>query len=124
MQSFMVSGKQYFGAVQGYSRRKDYVPQMIKWWRVGIFLVEKLVKVFEHSNLIWLWKRCNAVMLLSLSLRGHEKGERGKTVFSVVRNGDSKISATHFSMLLVIMVVLKPYSLNSQWIHDTVCHVN
>ncbi|EKG12384.1 hypothetical protein MPH_10501 [Macrophomina phaseolina MS6] len=50
MQSFMVSGKQYFGAVQGHSRTKEYIPQMIKWWREGIFPVEKLVKFFDVSD--------------------------------------------------------------------------
>ncbi|KAF9873742.1 hypothetical protein CkaCkLH20_08852 [Colletotrichum karsti] len=50
MQSFMVSGKQYFGAVQGHSRTRDYVPQMVQWWRDGIFPVEKLIKVYEHQN--------------------------------------------------------------------------
>lgn len=50
MQSFMVSGKQYFGAVQGHSRTKEYIPQMIKWWREGIFPVEKLVQFFDISD--------------------------------------------------------------------------
>ncbi|GME25746.1 putative alcohol dehydrogenase protein [Neofusicoccum parvum] len=50
MQSFMVSGKQYFGAVQGHSRTKDYIPQMIKWWKDGIFPVEKLVQFFDISD--------------------------------------------------------------------------
>ncbi|KAL1621349.1 hypothetical protein SLS56_009235 [Neofusicoccum ribis] len=50
MQSFMVSGKQYFGAVQGHSRTKDYIPQMIKWWKYGIFPVEKLVQFFDISD--------------------------------------------------------------------------
>ncbi|KAI8228095.1 Aryl-alcohol dehydrogenase [Colletotrichum sp. SAR 10_86] len=50
MQTFMVSGKQYFGAVQGHVRTRDYVPQMVQWWRDGKFPVEKLVKVFEHPN--------------------------------------------------------------------------
>lgn len=50
MQSFMVSGKQYFGAVQGHSRPKDYIPQMIKWWKQGVFPVEKLVQFFDISD--------------------------------------------------------------------------
>lgn len=50
MQSFMVSGKQYFGAVQGHSRATEYIPQMIKWWKQGIFPVEKLVKFFDFEN--------------------------------------------------------------------------
>lgn len=50
MQSFMVSGKQYFGAVQGHSRTKDYIPQMIRWWKEGIFPVEKLVQFFSFED--------------------------------------------------------------------------
>ncbi|OLN87862.1 Aryl-alcohol dehydrogenase 1 [Colletotrichum chlorophyti] len=50
MQSFMVSGKQYFGAVQGHVNTAEYIPQMVKWWRDGIFPVEKLVQVFEHAD--------------------------------------------------------------------------
>lgn len=50
MQSFMVSGKQYFGAVQGHARTSEYIPQMIKWWREGAFPIEKLVTFFEHGN--------------------------------------------------------------------------
>lgn len=50
MQSFMVSGKQYFGAVQGHSRTKEYIPQMIRWWKEGIFPVEKLVKLFSFED--------------------------------------------------------------------------
>ncbi|KAL6850793.1 hypothetical protein ACO1O0_007919 [Amphichorda felina] len=50
MQSFMVSGKHYFGAVQGHSKTEEYIPQMVQWWRDGIFPVERLVKVFEHKE--------------------------------------------------------------------------
>ncbi|KAI7775012.1 hypothetical protein LA080_007482 [Diaporthe eres] len=50
MQSFMVSGKQYFGAVQGHSRTKEYIPQMIRWWKQGIFPVEKLVKFYNFED--------------------------------------------------------------------------
>ncbi|KAF7553865.1 hypothetical protein G7Z17_g3324 [Cylindrodendrum hubeiense] len=50
MQSFMVSAKQYFGAVQGHSRTGEYIPQMVQWWRDGTFPVEKLVTVFEYSD--------------------------------------------------------------------------
>lgn len=50
MQSFMVSGKQYFGAVQGHSRPAEYIPQMIKWWREGVFPVEKLVQFFDIAD--------------------------------------------------------------------------
>lgn len=50
MQSFMVSGKQYLGAVQGHSRTADYIPQMIRWWREGKFPVEKLVRFFSFEE--------------------------------------------------------------------------
>jgi Zn-dependent alcohol dehydrogenase len=50
MQTFMVSGKQYFGAVQGHSKTEEYIPQMIKWWRDGIFPVEKLVGTFDYKD--------------------------------------------------------------------------
>lgn len=50
MQSFMVSGKQYFGAVQGHSRTGSYIPQMIRWWKEGKFPVENLVKFFDFEE--------------------------------------------------------------------------
>lgn len=50
MQSFMVSAKQYFGAVQGHSIPKELVPQIVGWWRQGIFPVEKLVKFFDMKD--------------------------------------------------------------------------
>lgn len=50
MQSFMVSGKQYFGAVQGHSRTNEYIPKMIQWWKEGMFPVEKLVKFFDFED--------------------------------------------------------------------------
>ncbi len=50
MQSFMVSGKQYFGAVQGHAKTSEYIPEMIKWWRNGEFPIEKLVTFFQHEN--------------------------------------------------------------------------
>lgn len=50
MQSFMVSGKQYFGAVQGHSRTGSYIPQMVQWWKEGKFPVEKLVRFFAFED--------------------------------------------------------------------------
>ena len=50
MQSFMVSAKQYFGAVQGHSKTEEYIPQMVGWWREGQFDVERLVKLFPSSD--------------------------------------------------------------------------
>jgi len=50
MQSFMVSAKQYFGAVQGHSIPQDFVPQIVGWWKEGKFEVEKLVKFFDIKD--------------------------------------------------------------------------
>lgn len=50
MQSFMASGKQYFGAVQGHSRAEDYIPQMVQWWKEGKFPVERLVRFFSFEK--------------------------------------------------------------------------
>lgn len=50
MQSFMVSGKQYFGAIQGWSRKEEYIPQLVQWWREGKFPVEKLIKTFGFDE--------------------------------------------------------------------------
>ncbi|KAJ1326189.1 aryl-alcohol dehydrogenase [Microdochium nivale] len=50
MQSFMVSAKQYFGAVQGHSIPQEFVPQIVGWWKGGKFPVEKLVKFFDMKD--------------------------------------------------------------------------
>lgn len=50
MQSFMVSGKQYFGAVQGHSRTRDDLPRLIQWWRDGKFPIEKLVRFYPFAE--------------------------------------------------------------------------
>ncbi|KAH8892401.1 zinc-binding dehydrogenase [Thozetella sp. PMI_491] len=50
MQSFMVSGKQYFGAVQGHARTSEYIPQLIQWWKDGKFPIEKLVQFFDFQD--------------------------------------------------------------------------
>ncbi|KAH8657929.1 alcohol dehydrogenase [Xylariales sp. PMI_506] len=50
MQTFMVSGKQYFGAVQGHCKTDESIPNMIKWWKEGVFPIEKLVKFFDASD--------------------------------------------------------------------------
>ncbi|KAK8190413.1 alcohol dehydrogenase [Phyllosticta capitalensis] len=50
MQSFMVSGKTYRGAVQGHCRTGESVPQMVKWWREGVFPVEKLVRFWDVKD--------------------------------------------------------------------------
>lgn len=50
MQSFMVSGKQYFGAVQGHANTQEYIPQMIQWWRDGKFPIERLIQFFPYED--------------------------------------------------------------------------
>lgn len=50
MQTFMVSAKQYFGAVQGHANTEEYIPQMVGWWRQGVFPVEKLVTFFPYTD--------------------------------------------------------------------------
>lgn len=50
MQTFMVSAKQYFGAVQGHALTEESVPQMISWWKEGKFEVDKLVKLYDVKD--------------------------------------------------------------------------
>ncbi|KAI9151407.1 zinc-binding dehydrogenase [Paramyrothecium foliicola] len=50
MQSFMVSAKQYFGAVQGHSRAAEYIPQMVQWWKDGSFPIERLITTFPVTE--------------------------------------------------------------------------
>lgn len=50
MQSFMVSGRQYFGAVQGFVKTDEYIPKLVQWWREGKFPLEKLVKTFDYRD--------------------------------------------------------------------------
>ncbi|KAF5026937.1 hypothetical protein F66182_967 [Fusarium sp. NRRL 66182] len=52
LQSFMVSGKRYFGAVQGHARTEEYIPQMIQWWRDGSFPLEHLIKQFDSVDFV------------------------------------------------------------------------
>jgi len=50
MQSFMSSGRQYIGAVQGHSRAEEWIPQMVKWWKEGVFPVERLSQFFDAKD--------------------------------------------------------------------------
>ncbi|KIW16506.1 hypothetical protein PV08_06561 [Exophiala spinifera] len=45
--SFMVTGKQSFGSMEGGVRPSDYVPRMIQWHRQGNFPIDKLVKYYK-----------------------------------------------------------------------------
>lgn len=48
--SFMVSGKQFMGAVEGQAVPSDFIPKLIKYYREGRFPVDKLTKVFEAED--------------------------------------------------------------------------
>jgi Zn-dependent alcohol dehydrogenase len=50
LQTFMVSAKQYFGAVQGHSNPEESIPRMIQWWRAGDFPIEKLVGFYKYTD--------------------------------------------------------------------------
>ncbi|EME47923.1 hypothetical protein DOTSEDRAFT_69751 [Dothistroma septosporum NZE10] len=41
---FMVTGKQWIGAIEGGAYPPDYVPKMIQWYREGKFPIDKLMK--------------------------------------------------------------------------------
>lgn len=41
---FMVSGKEYIGAIEGDSIPSEYVPKMIEWYRAGKFPIDKFIK--------------------------------------------------------------------------------
>ena len=47
---FMVSGRQYIGAVEGDATPFRYVPQMIQWYREGKFPIDRLVKYFSADD--------------------------------------------------------------------------
>ncbi|KAI9667528.1 MAG: hypothetical protein M1821_000344 [Bathelium mastoideum] len=50
---FMVSGKQFMGAVEGGATPTKFVPQLIKWYHEGKFPLDKLVKTFSADD----WKK-------------------------------------------------------------------
>lgn len=47
---FMCSGKTYLGSIEGSSIPRDYVPQMVKWYREGNFPLEKMVKFYKAED--------------------------------------------------------------------------
>jgi Zn-dependent alcohol dehydrogenase len=47
---FMTGGKQYIGAVEGDAEPRNYVPEMIKWYRDGKFPIDKLGKLFKAED--------------------------------------------------------------------------
>ncbi|KAK8068809.1 hypothetical protein PG994_005425 [Apiospora phragmitis] len=50
MQTWMDSGKQYFGAVMARCNTAEYIPQMIQWWKDGEFPFETLVQSFSFDD--------------------------------------------------------------------------
>ncbi|WPH02230.1 Hypothetical protein R9X50_00508600 [Acrodontium crateriforme] len=48
--SFMVTGKQFMGAVEGHSFPPVYVPKMIQWYREGRFPIDKLTKLMPLAD--------------------------------------------------------------------------
>ncbi|KAF4964458.1 hypothetical protein FSARC_7644 [Fusarium sarcochroum] len=47
--SFLGSGKQLFGSVEGGVAPSEFIPNLVRWHRQGIFPIEKLVKYYPVS---------------------------------------------------------------------------
>jgi Zn-dependent alcohol dehydrogenase len=47
---FMVSGKQFVGAIEGESVPSRFVPQLMKWYHEGKFPLDKMVKTFKAEE--------------------------------------------------------------------------
>lgn len=47
---FMVQGKTYKGAIEGNATPKDFIPQLIKWYREGRFPFDKLIKMMPAAD--------------------------------------------------------------------------
>ncbi|CAK3798693.1 Aryl-alcohol dehydrogenase [Lecanosticta acicola] len=47
---FMISGKQYIGAIEGGAYPPEYVPQMIRWYREGKFPIDRLMKLIPADQ--------------------------------------------------------------------------
>jgi len=50
MFSFMVSGKQIIGAVEGHAYPPEYVPKMVQWYREGRFPIDRLMKLVPADD--------------------------------------------------------------------------
>ncbi|KAL9096959.1 MAG: hypothetical protein Q9165_000923 [Trypethelium subeluteriae] len=47
---FMVSGKQFLGAVEGGATPSKFIPQLIQWYHEGRFPINKLIKTFKADE--------------------------------------------------------------------------
>lgn len=47
---FMVSGKQFIGAIEGQAYPPEYVPKMIQWYREGRFPFDKMMKLMPADQ--------------------------------------------------------------------------
>ena len=50
LETFMVSGKQFIGAIEGQAYPPEYVPKMIKWYREGRFPIGKMMKFIPAED--------------------------------------------------------------------------
>ena len=47
---FMVSGKQFIGAIEGGATPNKFIPRLIKWYHEGRFPLDKLIKTFKAEE--------------------------------------------------------------------------
>lgn len=50
MMSFMMSGKQIIGAIEGQAYPPEFVPKMVQWYREGRFPIDKLMKLMPAED--------------------------------------------------------------------------
>lgn len=48
--TFMLTGKQFLGAIEGQAYPPEYVPKMIQWYREGKFPIDKLMKLIPADD--------------------------------------------------------------------------
>lgn len=48
--NWLLSGKQFIGAVEGHAYPPEYVPKMIKWYKEGKFPIDKLMKFIKADD--------------------------------------------------------------------------
>jgi len=50
MPSFLVTGKKVMGTIEGDVNPREFVPQMIQWYRDGKLPIEKLVRMYQVND--------------------------------------------------------------------------